>query len=340
MAAAVLGSVELQMGAPGIEAGSVQVGSAGGPEAGGAGVSKGGTALRGGVPFNGAGGGGTEHVVTSSGAIFGSAAAGGGDGLRAKSVAASSGSAAGTADGGGSEGSRAEHVVTSSVASSSGSAAGTADGSGSESPRAEHVVTSFWRPVGCPSAAPFWRPVGARCGKGRGDSAAGNVKSVVPEKLGRTVGGAVQGFTRAVEGVSARRAFEALPMVTGPKAVEAALEAEIVEELASACAVGNQASLPRPGAATPTASGAYEAAAKARSEELAAEIEEYIGLGSVCISVLGGRFAAAYNARVRTGSGKNDGSFKAWLKACGFRLEPPLASNRRHFCSVRGRCGP
>jgi len=71
------------------------------------------------------------------------------------------------------------------------------------------------------------------------------------------------------------------------------------------------------------------------SNELAAEIREFIGLDSVCISVLGGRFAGAYNARVRAGSGKNDGSFNAWLKDCGFHLGPPLASSRRHFCSVR-----
>ena len=172
------------------------------------------------------------------------------------------------------------------------------------------------------------------------------------------------------------------------------------------CAVGSQASPPRPGVATPTASGACEAVAKARSvepplraasrgvqcgddgspvaaatvkatrlprasleggvgngrglragasassraangsaggsagvgnsyNELAAEIREFIGLDSVCISVLGGRFAGAYNARVRAGSGKNDGSFKAWLKDCGFHLGPPLPSSRHHFCSVR-----
>ena len=70
-------------------------------------------------------------------------------------------------------------------------------------------------------------------------------------------------------------------------------------------------------------------------EELAAEIREFIGLGSVCISVLGGRFAGAYSARVRAGSGKNDGSFKARLKDCGVRLEPPLAPSRHRFCSVR-----
>ena len=69
-------------------------------------------------------------------------------------------------------------------------------------------------------------------------------------------------------------------------------------------------------------------------EALISEIKKYVGSDAICISVFGGRFASAFNERVRRNGNKHDGNFKAWLCNSGcFIFEPH--ETKPKFCRVR-----
>ena len=84
------------------------------------------------------------------------------------------------------------------------------------------------------------------------------------------------------------------------------------------------------------AKAAKDAAARGSGtpDALIAEIKKFVGSDAMCISVLGGRFASAFNECVRRNGNKDDGSFKAWLHNSGcFIFEPH--ETKPKFCRVR-----